>query len=340
MQSTTYTAAALAERFGLSLRGDGDAVVESVATLAGAGPRQLSFLSNPRYRGQLAGSAAGVVVVREDDAEGLDRTLLVARDPYVAFAKIAALFDPVPAANPGVHPTAVVDGSAEIDPGAEIGPLACVGARSRIGPGAIVGPGCVIGEDCVVGPGSRLVARVTLVRRVRLGERVLVHPGAVLGADGFGLAMDAGRWIKVPQQGGVVVGDDCEIGANTTIDRGAIEDTVLGEDVRLDNQIQIAHNVRIGAHTAMAGCVAVAGSTTIGRYCLIGGAAGIVGHISICDRVTITAMALVTASIDAPGEYSSGTPLMDNRSWRRSAARFRQLDALARQVQALGKEKT
>ena len=340
MQSTTYTAAALAERFGLSLRGDGDAVVESVATLAGAGPRQLSFLSNPRYRSQLAGSAAGVVVVREDDAEGLDRTLLVARDPYVAFAKIAALVDPEPAANPGVHPTAVVDGSADIDPGAEIGPLACVGARSRIGPGAIVGPGCVIGEDCTIGAGSRLVARVTLVRRVRLGERVLVHPGAVLGADGFGLAMDAGRWIKVPQQGGVVVGDDCEIGANTTIDRGAIEDTVLGEDVRLDNQIQIAHNVRIGAHTAMAGCVAVAGSTTIGRYCLIGGAAGIVGHISICDRVTITAMALVTASIDAPGEYSSGTPLMDNRSWRRSAARFRQLDALARQVQALGKEKT
>ena len=340
MQSTTYTAAALAERFGLSLRGDGDAVVESVATLAGAGPRQLSFLSNPRYRSQLAGSAAGVVVVREDDAGGLDRTLLVARDPYVAFAKIAALFDPVPAANPGVHPSAVVDGSAVVDPGAEIGPLACVGARSRVGPGAIVGPGCIIGEDCTIGAGSRLVARVTLVRRVRLGERVLVHPGAVLGADGFGLAMDAGRWIKVPQQGGVVVGDDCEIGANTTIDRGAMGDTVLEEDVRLDNQIQIAHNVRIGAHTAMAGCVAVAGSTTIGRYCLIGGAAGIVGHISICDRVTITAMALVTASIDAPGEYSSGTPLMDNRSWRRSAARFRQLDALARQVQALGKEKT
>ena len=340
MASTTYTAAALADRFGLVLRGDGETTVDSVATLAGAGPGQLSFLSNPRYRGQLAGSAAGVVVVREDDAAGLDRTLLVARDPYVAFAKIAALFDPVPVPEPGVHPSAVVDATAEIDASAEVAPFAFIGARARIGAGAIVGPGCVVGEDCVVGAGSRLVARVTLVRRVRLGERVLIHPGAVLGADGFGLAMDAGRWIKVPQQGGVVVGDDCEIGANTTIDRGAIEDTVLGEDVRLDNQIQIAHNVRIGAHTAMAGCVAVAGSTTIGRYCLIGGAAGIVGHITICDRVTITAMALVTASIDAPGEYSSGTPLMDNRSWRRSAARFRQLDALARQVQALGKEKT
>ena len=340
MASTTHTAAALAERFGLLLRGDGAAPVDGVATLAGAGPRQLSFLANPRYRSQLAGSAAGVVVVREDDAEGQDRSLLVARDPYVAFAKIAALFDPEPVASPGVHPSAVVDPSAAIHPAAEVGPLAVVGARARIGAGAIVGPGCTIGEDCVVGAGSRLVARVTLVRRVRLGERVLVHPGAVLGADGFGLAMDAGRWIKVPQQGGVVVGDDCEIGANTTIDRGAIEDTVLEEDVRLDNQIQIAHNVRVGAHTAMAGCVAVAGSTVIGRYCLIGGAAGIVGHIRICDRVVVQAMSLVTRSIDEPGEYSSGTPLMDARSWRRNAARFRQLDALAREVQALGKEKT
>ena len=339
MASSTYTAAALAERFGLALRGDGQAPVDSVATLAGAGPRQLSFLANPRYRGQLAGSAAGVVVVGEADAGGLARTLLVARDPYVAFARIAALFDPPPVASPGVHASAVVDATADVDPGAEIGPFALVGPRSRVGAGAIIGPGCVVGEDCVVGAGSRLVARVTLVRRVRLGERVLIHPGAVLGADGFGLAMDAGRWIKVPQQGGVRIGDDCEIGANTTIDRGAIEDTVLEEDVRLDNQIQVGHNVRIGAHTAMAGCAAVAGSATIGRYCLVGGGAGIVGHISICDRVTITAMALVTGSIDAPGEYSSGTPLMDNRSWRRSAARFRQLDALARQVQALEKEK-
>lgn len=340
MQSTTHTAAALAERFGLVLRGDGATEVASVATLAGAGPRQLSFLANPRYRSQLADSAAAVVVLREDDAEGLDRTLLVARDPYVAFAKIAALFDPPPVASPGIHPSAVVDPTADVDPAAEIGPFSVIGARSRVGRGAIVGPGCVVGEDCVVGAGSRLVARVTLVRRVRLGERVLIHPGAVLGADGFGLAMDAGRWIKVPQQGGVQVGDDCEIGANTTIDRGAIEDTVLEEDVRLDNQIQIGHNVRIGAHTAMAGCSAVAGSAVIGRYCLVGGGAGILGHLSVCDRTVVNAMALVTSSIDAPGEYSSGTPLMDTRSWRRSAARFRQLDALARQVQALGKETT
>jgi UDP-3-O-[3-hydroxymyristoyl] glucosamine N-acyltransferase len=161
---------------------------------------------------------------------------------------------------------------------------------------------------------------------------VLVHPGAVMGADGFGLAMDGGRWRKVPQLGGVIVGDDCEIGANTTIDRGALDDTVLEEDVRLDNQIQIGHNVRIGAHTAMAGCSAVAGSAKIGRNCLIGGAAGVLGHLEICDRVVVTAMSLVTHSIREPGEYSSGTPLMDNRSWRRSAARFKQLDAIARAV--------
>ncbi|MGO4777978.1 UDP-3-O-(3-hydroxymyristoyl)glucosamine N-acyltransferase, partial [Lysobacter sp. 2RAB21] len=165
---------------------------------------------------------------------------------------------------------------------------------------------------------------------------VLIHPGAVLGADGFGLAMEAGRWLKVPQLGGVSIGDDCEIGANTCIDRGAIEDTVLEEDVRLDNQIQIGHNVHIGAHSAMAGCSAAAGSARIGRYCLIGGGAGVLGHLEVCDKVTITAMSLVTSSIREPGEYSSGTPLMDNRSWRKNAARFKQLDAIARRTRARG----
>ncbi|MDO5611272.1 MAG: UDP-3-O-(3-hydroxymyristoyl)glucosamine N-acyltransferase, partial [Pseudomonadota bacterium] len=187
-------------------------------------------------------------------------------------------------------------------------------------------------EACVVGAGSELIARVTLVTRVRIGQRVRIHPGAVIGADGFGLAMEAGRWLNVPQLGGVVIGDDCEIGANTCIDRGALEDTVLEEDVRLDNQIQIGHNVHIGAHTAMAGCSAAAGSAKIGRYCLIGGAAGVLGHLEICDQVMVTAMSLVTHSIREPGEYSSGTPLMDNRAWRKSAARFKQLDRLFREV--------
>ena len=229
-----------------------------------------------------------------------------------------------------MHASAVVAADAFVDPSARVGPFVAIGARSRVEAGAVVGPGCVIGEDCVVGAGSELVARVTLVARVRLGRRVLVHPGAVLGADGFGLAMEGGRWLKVPQLGGVAVGDDCEIGANTCIDRGAIEDTVLEEDVRLDNQIQVGHNARIGAHTALAGCAAVAGSARIGRYCLIGGGAGVLGHLEVCDRVVVTAMSLVTHSIREPGEYSSGTPLMPNRAWRRSAARFRQIDRLFR----------
>lgn len=336
--SQSHTAQALAERFGLSVRGDGERRVDGVATLARAGDAQLAFLANPRYRSQLADSGAAVVVMREEDAEGYAGTALIARDPYVAFAKIAALFDHRPAITAGIHPSAVIDPSAVISPDASIGPFVSIGPRSCVDAGASIGPGCVIGEDCVVGEGCELVARVTLVRRVRLGRRVLIHPGAVLGADGFGLAMEHGHWLKVPQLGGVAIGDDCEIGANTTIDRGALDDTVLEEDVRLDNQIQIGHNVRIGAHSAMAGCSAVAGSATIGRYCLIGGGAGVLGHLQLCDRVVITAMSLVTNSIREPGEYSSGTPLMDNRSWRRSAARFKQLDALAKQVGGRNKE--
>ena len=210
-----------------------------------------------------------------------------------------------------------------------------VAASARIGAGARLGPGCIVGEDCEVGEGCELVARVTLVARVRLGKRVRLHPGAVLGAEGFGLAMADGRWLKVPQLGGVVVGDDCEVGANTTIDRGAIEDTVLEEDVRLDNLIQVGHNVRIGAHTAMAGCVAVAGSTRIGRYCLVGGGAGFVGHLEIGDRVRIGARSLVTHSLEGPGDYTSGTPLQPTRQWRRNAARFKQLDELARKIAPL-----
>ena len=271
-----------------------------------------------------------MVVLREEDATAFAGSVLVARDPYAAFARIAALFERQPAREPGIHASAAIDPSAVVSPGAHIGPFTTIGARASIGAGVVVGPGCVIGDDCEIGEGSELQARVTLVTRVRLGKRVRILPGAVLGAAGFGLAMEHGRWLNIPQLGGVVVGDDCEIGANTTIDRGALGDTVLEEDVRLDNQIQVGHNVRIGAHTAMAGCSAVAGSARIGRYCLVGGGAGVLGHLEVCDRVVITAMSLVTHSLREPGEYSSGTPLMDNRSWRKSAARFKQLDRMAR----------
>ncbi len=337
MTAPVFAASELAQRFELELRGE-DRRVHGVGTLSNATPAQLSFLANPRYRGQLADSAAGVVVLRAEDAADCAMTTLIARDPYVAFAKIAALFERKPVREAGIHPSAAIDPSASVDPSAHIGPHVSIGARSRIGAGASIGPGCIIGDDCDVGDDCELVARVTLVTRVRLGKRVLIHAGAVLGADGFGIAMDHGHWIKVPQLGGVVVGDDCEIGANTTIDRGALGDTVLEEDVRLDNQIQVGHNVRIGAHTAMAGCSAVAGSASIGRHCLVGGGAGILGHLEVCDRVVITAMSLVTHSIREPGEYSSGTPLMDNRAWRKSAARFKQLDDIARRSKAGDKD--
>jgi UDP-3-O-[3-hydroxymyristoyl] glucosamine N-acyltransferase len=324
---------ALATQFGLELRGDGTTPIAGVATLARAGATQLAFLANPAYRRELAHSRAAAIVLRAADAERWSGPALLADDPYVAFARIAALFEARPAFVAGIHPSASIDASAIVDPAAHVGAFVSIGARSRIGAGASIGPGCVIGEDCVVGGDSELVARVTLVTRVRLGRRVRVHPGAVLGADGFGLAMAGGRWIKVPQLGGVSIGDDCEIGANTTIDRGALDDTVLEEDVRLDNQIQVGHNVVVGAHTAMAGCAAIAGSARIGRYCLIGGGAGVVGHITLGDRVTVTAMSLVTHSLEGPGEFSSGTPIQENRLWRRNAARFRHLDALARQIQ-------
>ncbi len=338
MATNAHTLAALAERFDLRVRGDGGIAIHGVATLAHAGAGQLAFLANPRYRSELAHTGASAVVLHEADADGAPVACLVAASPYVAFARIATLFDTrVPSAI-GIHPSAAIDPSARIDPAASIGAFTSIGARSSVAAGAIVGAGCVIGEDCTIGVDCELVARVTLVRRVRLGNRVLVHPGAVLGADGFGIAMDTGGWVKVPQLGGVVIGDDCEIGANTTIDRGALDDTVLEEDVRLDNQIQIGHNVRIGAHTAIAGCAAVAGSARIGRYCLIGGAAGIAGHLEICDRVTVTAMSMVLNSINQPGEYSSGTTLQDHRSWRRNVARFKHLDELARKVNTLAKD--
>lgn len=328
----------LAERFGLRLRGDATQDVHGVATLALAGPTEVSFLANPRYRAQLAQTRAAAVVLRAADAEAWPGNCLIGDDPYVAFARIAALYERRPAAAPGIHASALVSAHADVSPGASIGPFCVIEDGASVADGVEVGPYCLIGRGCSVGAQSRLIARVTLVQDVHVGQRVLIHPGAVIGADGFGLAFEHDHWIKVPQLGGVRIGSDCEIGANTSIDRGALGDTVLEEDVRLDNQIQIAHNVTIGAHSALAGCAAVAGSATLGRYCLIGGGAGILGHLSIADRVTVTAMSLVTHSIREAGEYSSGTPIQPNRQWRRNAARFKHLDEFARRLDAFDKE--
>jgi UDP-3-O-[3-hydroxymyristoyl] glucosamine N-acyltransferase len=331
---TAHALGDIASRFGLELRGDAAATIDGVATLAHAGASDIGFLANPRYRAQLASTQAGAVVLRASDAETFARAALIAPDPYVAFARIATLFEKNPSAAPGVHPSAIVAPGARVAASASIGPFCVIEADADIGDGVVLGPHSIVGPRCIVGAQSRFVARVTLVQDVRLGKRVLCHPGVVIGADGFGIAFAGDHWEKVPQLGGVVVGDDCEIGANTTIDRGALGDTVLEEDVRLDNQIQIAHNVFVGAHTAMAGCAAVAGSARIGRYCLVGGAAGILGHLEIADRVTVTAMSLVTHSLKEPGEYSSGTPIQDNRRWRRNAARFKHLDDFVRRIDA------
>ncbi len=328
----------IAQAIGAELRGDPETPISGVGTLQHAEAGQLSFLSNPGYRRFLKATRASAVVVTAADAELCPTAALICSNPYLGYARAAALLFPAPAFDPGVHPSAVVAASAVIDGDAHIGACSVVGEGVVIGPGVYIGPGCVIEPDCRIGRDTRLVARVTLCRDTRIGERCLIHPGAVIGADGFGLANDNGRWEKVPQLGRVRVGDDVEIGANTTIDRGALEDTVLHDGVKLDNLIQIAHNVEIGEHTAMAGCSAVAGSTKIGRHCTVGGLTGVVGHLTIGDNVHFSAATLVTRSFDAPGYYSGGLPAMENGEWRKTVARVRRLEEMSRELRALKRQ--
>ena len=316
----------LAVRFGCELHGDPDIEVDGVAPLNAARPGALSFLANPRLRGELAATRASAVVLAPASAEFCPSAALIAANPHAIFARMAALLYPIAAPVPGVHASAVIGADARIDASAQIGALSLIGAGARIGPRCLIGPGCLIGAGVELGADCRLVARVTLEAGVSVGARALLHPGAVVGADGFGLARaDDGSWVKVPQIGGVRIGDDVEIGANTTIDRGAIEDTVIEDGVKLDNQIQVGHNVRIGAHSAIAGCTGISGSTHIGRRCMIGGAVAFAGHLQICDDVVITGMAMVTHSIREPGVYSSGMPIEPARRWKRIVARMKLL---------------
>ncbi len=328
----------LADRVGAGLIGDPDIEIDSVASLQHARPGTISFLANCRYKQYLKQTRASAVIVSREDVDECPTAALISNNPYLAFAKVAVLLHPQPPEPPGIHPTSVVAPNCNIDATATIGAQTVVEAGAVIGPHVFVGPGCIIGRGCKVGESSRLIARVTLCNRSVLGRRVIVHPGAVIGSDGFGLANDNGAWFKIPQRGRAVIGDDVEIGANTTIDCGTLEDTVVEEGVKLDNQIQIAHNVRIGAHTAMAGCVGVAGSARIGRHCTIGGAAGIEGHLDIADHVHITGMSKVSKSITRPGTYTSGTPLEPNGRWLKNSVRFRNLDELARKIAALEKK--
>jgi UDP-3-O-[3-hydroxymyristoyl] glucosamine N-acyltransferase len=325
----------LAVRFGCELRGDPEARVEHVATLANADATALAFLANPRYRPQLATTRAAAVVLNAEAAAGCPTHVLLAENPYATYARIAAVLHPSPAAPAGVHPTALVAASARIAPSAHVGAFCSIGERAVIAERCVVGPHSVLEEDVSLAADVRLAVRVTVHRGVALGARTVVQSGAVIGGDGFGYAPERGAWVKVPQVGAVRVGADVEIGCNTTIDRGAIEDTLIEDGVKLDNLIQIGHNVRIGAHTAIAACTGVSGSTTIGKRCMIGGHVGFAGHISIADDVVITGFSAVSRSIADAGVYSSTIPFEAAHSWRRLVARFKRSGLLEERVRRL-----
>jgi UDP-3-O-[3-hydroxymyristoyl] glucosamine N-acyltransferase len=329
----------LSARLGGELVGDPAIEVSRIGPLAGADGQTISFLAHPRYRSQLQDTQAACIIVGPDMRElAAERgAVIVCADPYLAFARLTQWW----AAQTrgivvgGVHPSAVLEAGVRIHPSAQVGALVHVGSGAQIDAGAVIGAGCVLGELCSVGAGTVLRPRVTLAEGCRIGQRGIVHSGAVIGADGFGFAPTEGRWEKIEQLGSVVIGDDVEIGANSCVDRGALEDTVIEDGVKLDNLVQIGHNVRVGAHTAFAGCVGVAGSARIGRHCTAGGGAIILGHLEIVDHVHITAATVVSRSILKPGQYSGMFPFDDNASWEKNAATLRQLHTLRDRLRAL-----
>lgn len=333
--TVSYRLTEIAARLGGRLLGRAETCVSRVGTLETAQPDQISFLTNSKYRAQLASTKAGAVILGEADADATALPRIISDNPYAYFAKVSALLNPLPEAKPGIHPTAVIGAGAKIDATASIAATAVIGAGATIGSFSVIGEGCYIGENTVVGNHARLYPRVVVYHDCLIGDNLIAHSGVVIGADGFGIAMDEGRWIKIPQIGRVVIGNDVEIGANTTIDRGALDDTVIEDGVKLDNQIQIAHNVRIGAHTAIAGCVGIAGSTTIGRHCRIGGSAGILGHLQIADRVEIAAFTLIGKSIREAGSYAAIFPFAKVEDWRKNTVHLRHLDDLVKRVKTL-----
>ncbi len=336
-KKTVYSLGELAELLEVELRGDSSLRVDGLATLKSAVPGKLSFLSNPRYVNQLASCKASAVIIDPELASACQSAQLVSSSPYVTYARASQLFLKDESAAAGVHPSANVHPSAVLGEHVSIGSHAVVEANAEIGEGAVIGAGSYVGARSRIGKHSRLFPNVTVYHDVSIGERAVVHSSVVLGADGFGFAFDGRQAIKIAQLGGVQIGDDVEIGAGSTIDRGALDDTVIGSGVKIDNQVQIAHNCVIGEHTIICGCSAIAGSTTIGRYCTIGGAVGIIGHLQIADKVMISAMSLVSQSIAEPGIYSSGTGLLESKEWKRNIVRFRQLDDMAKRLRELEK---
>ncbi len=334
-QTRRYRLAEIVARLGGELVGDPNVTVCQVAPLERAGVDEIGFVSQAKYLKQLEGSRAGAVILAPDARGATALPRILSPNPYLYFARVSALLNPPPPARPGIHPRAtvgaraMVDGTAEIQAGAVVGECARIGARSVIGPNAVIGENSVVGEDC------RLYANVTVYHDCRIGHRVILHSGCVIGSDGFGLAPDQGRWEKIPQIGRVIIGDDVEVGAGTTVDRGALDDTVIEDGVKLDNLIQVAHNVTIGAHTAIAACTGIAGSAKIGRHCTIGGAAMIFGHIEIADGTRISTNTLITKSLVKPGTYTSALPFSEHEVWQRNAVHLRHLDKLVERIKQL-----
>ena len=332
-----YSLQELADEVGGKAHGQSVNPISSVATIQNAGPGCITFLANRQYFKYLGNTKAEAVILSEKDLSHCPVNAIVVKNPYLAYAKIATLLNPVTVPQSAIHSSAVIAESAIIGDDVYISANVTVEDQAQIGEGTYLGPGCVVGQNVTIGKKAWLVANVTLCHDVQIGDNVILHPGVVIGADGFGIANDNGEWNKVPQLGTVHIANNVEIGANTTVDRGALEDTIIEEGVKLDNQIQVAHNVKIGAHTAIAGCTGIAGSTTIGSHCAIGGAVSIVGHLDITDNVQITAASMVTQNIKESGLYSSGTPLQKNSQWHRNFVRFRKLDEMAKRIKKLEK---
>ena len=334
-QANAKTLQALADLIGVRLQGDPNCLINGIATLENAKEGDITFLSNQQYRKYLTSTKASAVILSAEDAKNCPINALISDNPRLSLAKIASLFEEVEKPLRSIHPTAVIGENCKIHPSVSIGPYCVIGDNVILEENVVLGSHCSIGSQCRLDTSTVLKSRVTLYPNVRIGKRCLIHSGAVIGSDGFGFANHAGTWIKVPHLGGVTIGDQVEIGANTTIDRGFLEDTTLGDSVIIDNLVQIGHNVTVGTGTAIAGCVGIAGSTKIGAACLIGGGACIGGHIQIADHVHITATSAVNHSLNERGVYSSGFPAKPSHVWRKNVARFQFLNDMAKRLRAV-----
>lgn len=332
-----YSLSEIVTRFGGELLDDNGVTISGVAPVERAGSQEIAFVSQAKYLREIAASQAGALILPPEGRDSSQRPRIVTPNPYLYFARVSALLNPPPRPAPGIHPAASVHPGARVAASATVCAGAVLGEGASVGERSVIGPNCVIGEFVTLGDDCLLHANATIYHHCVLGSRVILHSGCVIGSDGFGLANDQGRWVKIPQVGRVVIGDDVEVGACTTIDRGALDDTVIEEGVKLDNLIQVAHNVRIGAHTAIAACTGIAGSAKIGKYCMIGGAAMIHGHIEIADGVRISTNTLITKSLTRPGTYTSALPFAEHGEWLRNAVHLRNLDKLAGRIKELEK---